>query len=199
MGHIIKPGLNATTFLRDARLQGYGMQEGLFHPKFCENIAWELYDAGYLEDYTELIPVEHLASNEMKATRRLHSTLEVLVGHVEGNKKRHLPLFSVRVFGPGEYATTIHRNHEFIGPWAVGITLSGQAPFQVYDQEVLPGYYDTIPLVGGGNDPEPVAEMDASAGSAWTLYTANEQRPHSGGLVTSAERRELLVFYAMDC
>lgn len=198
MGSIIQRGVNPTTFLRDAKIQGFGMQEGLIDPNICSDVSWELEEAGYLVDYTEQVPVKYIADNNMRATRLLHSTIERLVGYVEDDGYQHLPLFSVRIFEPGEHSTTIHRNHSSIGPWAIGITLAGEASFQVYDQNVLDDYWDTMPLVGDGNDPTPIAEMGADAGSAWTLYTENEQLPHSGGLVTSTERRELLIFYSMN-
>jgi hypothetical protein len=39
--------------------------------------------------------------------------------------------------------------------------------------------------------------MAATPGSGWTLYTAHEQMPHSGGLVNSDVQRELLILYGM--
>lgn len=199
MGNIIQPGVDATAFLRSAKEHGFGMQEGLVSPALCDEVSWELEEAGFLVDLNEQNPTTHLSADKsMRATSLLHSTLERMVSHVEEDDHRHLPLFSIRVFEPGEYATTIHRNHSSIGPWAIGITLKGQAPFQVYDQAVLREYWDTIPLFGDDGDPVPVAEMDASAGSAWTLYTENEKRPHSGGLVTDEGRRELIIFYSMN-
>ena len=200
MGNIIRPGVDAKAFLQSAKATGYSMQEGLIGAGTCGAVSRELDEAGYLFDLTEQVPTEYLSLHRtMPATKLLHRILEGIVSEIEDDNRRHFPLFSVRVFEAGDYATTIHRNDPAIGPWAVGITLKGNSQFHVYSQNVLPwSQAQTIPLRGDGNDPLPIAEMDAGAGSAWTLYTENEQRPHSGGLVTSEEQRELIIFYGFS-
>lgn len=170
------------------------MHPELVHPWIGAVISGELEQAGQLVDYTEMQYADEMPGRGMVFAHRLHGILNHAITGVTGQRKDHLPLYSVRVFPPGEHATTIHRNHPSVGPWAVGITLRGQAPFNVYEQDQLRPY-QTIPLRGDGNDPMPFESMTAGPGAGWVLYTAHEQLPHSGGFVNSREQRELLLFY----
>lgn len=194
MGEIITPGTNPRNFLKHAMKHGYGMEPSLISPDIGAEITQELARAGQLVDYNELKPTAMFNDRGMRFASMLHGTLSRIVRGVDPSIEDPLPLFSVRVFQPGKHATTIHRNHESVRPWAIGTTLVGEAPFNVYDQDQLPAHR-TIQLQGDDQDPEPLETMNASAGSAWTLYTAHEQMPHSGGIVSSETVRVLLLLY----
>jgi hypothetical protein len=185
---------NTNAFLRRAVPDGYSMQNPFIPPGVGEAVSDELEQAGYLWDLVELQPTKIFQEEDMTMARLLHFTLNRAICQIEGEVKNHIPLFSVRIFEPGEYGTTVHRNDEVIGPWVVGVTLKGEAPFNVYGQDQLPPYY-TIPLKGDAADPTPRETMEASAGSAWTLYTKDQQVPHSSGFVNSDRQRELIIFY----
>jgi hypothetical protein len=193
------PGANPEAFLRRAMAPGYSMEPNLVLPEIGQRIADELGSAGLLEDLVEMNPVSMLRGG-LPTMRLLHRKLNDALVSIEGKgddedeDANHLPMFSVRVFEPGEPATTIHRNDSCIRPWAIGVTLFGESPFSVYEQDKLEyGYVRS--LRGDGSDPTPSETMEAGAGAAWCLYTANEQRPHSGGLVRSTSARALLIFY----
>jgi hypothetical protein len=195
MGRVINPGAHLIDFFWDAKIDGYAMGESFIDPSVGEDISGELATAGFLVDYTELMPTDLFQATGMRVAGLLHGKLNEVLCNIEGTSKNHIPLFSVRVFGPGQYGTTVHRNHPSVGPWAVGVTLKGEAPFNVYADDQLSGF-ETIPLMGDETDPEPLDSMTAGAGSLWTLYTRNELVPHSSGLVNSQTQRELLIFYA---
>lgn len=197
MRNIIVPGTDAEGFLRRAMDDGYSMQDALIDPAVAQSVSCELDREQYLEDYVELESTDIFEYKDMEAARILHGTFNRMISRAEGRTGNHLPLFSVRVFEPGEHSTTIHRNDPGVGPWAVGFTLSGNAPFNVYQQGQLPGGM-VIPLKGDGGDPRPLASMETCAGSGWALYTAHEQVPHSGGLVRSSYQRELLILYGVQ-
>ncbi|OGL22136.1 hypothetical protein A2707_02195 [Candidatus Saccharibacteria bacterium RIFCSPHIGHO2_01_FULL_45_15] len=194
MSNIIQPDANPNQFLQKAMANGFSMQESFFDPAIGDQISSELEHAGYLVDYTELKPTTAFEANGMHFAQLLHSTISRLVCRVDTSSANPLPCFSVRVFTPGEHGTTVHRNDPSIGPWAVGLTLKGEAPFNVYSQHQLPDY-DTLPLRGDESDPVPLETMNADQGSAWTLYTKNQLVPHSSGIVHSQTQRELLIFY----
>lgn len=196
MGRVFSDGVDGEAFLLRAVEDGYSMEQRLIEPAIGLDISAELKHNGYLEDLTELVSTERLASRGMKRTLQLHGKLNKLICKVENARHNYLPFFSVRVFEPGIHGTTIHRNHPAIGPYAVGVTLTGEAPFNVYEHDVLPDD-EVRPLLGDGSDPVPMETMNADAGSAWTLYTRHELQPHASGLVLSQERRELLIFYGM--
>jgi len=197
MNNLLLPRDGAMSFLRNAQSNGYSMEPELIRPIVGAKISEELKDAGFLVDYTELVSTSVFEEKGMRFTDAIFKALNAGVSLVEGEHLTHLPLFSVRVFEPGVYGTTVHRNHPSIGPWAIGITLKGTAPFNVYTKYQLPE--DTIqPLRGDGNDPIPLDSMEASAGSGWTLYTRETQTPHSSGIVESDIQRELLIFYGMQ-
>jgi len=164
-------------FLRRATVDGYSMQTPFIHPLIGKEISGELKRTGYLVDYTELKPTTIFKEKGMRVARLVHETLNEMLCSIEGKDENHIPLFSVRVFEPGQHDTTIHRNHPSVGPWAIGITLSGAAPFNVYRQDQLTGYEQTIPLIGDGTDPVPRDSMNACAGSGWALYT--KKRTHT--------------------
>jgi hypothetical protein len=198
MKSVFEPGADLKGFLRRGQQHGYSMESPLFDPAIGKLISEELNEAEFLEDLVEQQPVASFKKYRMKVAYELHSVVNQAICELEGKKKNHLPYFSVRVFPAGEHATTVHRNHPYIGPWTVGITLSGEAPFSVYDQSVLDESWDhTIALTGNDTDPTPSDTMAATPGSGWTLYTAHEQMPHSGGLVNSDVQRELLILYGM--
>jgi len=193
---VINPRVNPHRFLHHAMANDYGMQEGLVRPDVCARVVEELDDIGLVQDYIELRPSHRLRERGMYYSGLLHTVLTSLVTRVDPETPNPLPLFSVRVFEPGRFSTTIHRNDEDIGPWAVGITLAGEASFNVYEQDQLAQEEGaTIDLTGDGTDPVPFDSMQAGVGSAWTLNTSEEQLPHCGGLVESAGRRILLLFY----
>ena len=192
---VINPKVNPRRFLHHAMANDYGMQEGLVRPDVCARVVEELEDNDLLQDL-ELRPAARLAERGLYYSALLHTVLTSIVVSVDPNTPNPLPLFSVRVFEPNHYSTTIHRNDPDIGPWAVGITLAGEAPFNVYEQDQLPQECDaTIDLTGTDRDPVPFDSMQADTGSAWTLNTDYEQLPHSGGLVESSGKRVLLLFY----
>lgn len=194
MSNVFVPGSDPEAFLRRAIPRGYSMQEQLVPPHVGKAISDELDSAGYLVDYTELVPAQNLEERGLRMASLLHRSLNDILCGIEDDDKNHLPLFSVRVFSSGRYGTTIHRNDSTVGPWAIGITLAGSAPFNVYNQNQLP-LYSTQPLFGDGSDPAPLASMETSPGSGWTLYTREQQVPHSSGFVNSETPRELLIFY----
>lgn len=194
MRSLVTPGINAQDFLRRAMADGYSMQDPFIDPGIGTSVSRELERAGYLRELAELNPTEIFEEEGMPITHLLHQTVNEAISNIEGVRKNHIPLFSVRVFKAGEYGTDIHRNHFSVGPWVVGVTLNGEAPFNVYYQEQLPERH-TISLVGDRTDPDPADTMNARAGSAWALYTGNEQTPHSSGDVTSPTQRELIIFY----
>jgi hypothetical protein len=197
MSDLFIPGADVELFLRDAIEDGYSMEEDLVNPLVVTAISQELEREGYLVDLTELVPTYVLEENEMTMASLLHKRINQALCRVEGVKKNHIPLFSVRVFEAGVHGTTIHRNHPAIGPWAIGITLQGEAPFNVYDDDVIEGF-STIPLFGDEFDPQPYDSMETGPGSAWTLYTKKELVPHSSGIVRSSTQRELIIFYNTD-
>lgn len=170
------------------------MEKSLIHPSVAERVSRELEDNGEMIDYNELRPTSLFDKRGMRFADMLHGTLSRLVRGVDYSDDNPFPLFSVRVFEPGLHGTTIHRNDISIGPWALGITLRGEAPFNVYEQDQLSEGM-TVDLVGDERDPEPLDSMDTRAGSAWALYTKYEQMPHSSGIVNSQSRRELLILY----
>ena len=194
------PTLDVTIpFLMRGKKRGYSMQQRLISRSDGDQISQELEEEGFLEDLVELEETAMFYTQEMQYASQLHSVLNSAICRLEGKNRNHIPLFSVRVFDAGVIGTTIHRNDPVVGPWAVGVTLRGAAPFNVYRQHQLPdkaGY--TIDLLDDGNDPTPFASMNACAGSGWTLYTRNQFVPHSSGMVTSLDQRELLIFYATN-
>jgi hypothetical protein len=153
---IFQPGVDRSRFLRSSLMRGYGMQEGLVDPGICTQISEELRRTGYLVDLTEQVDVEHLTTRNMPYTALLRSELNRVVESTEGYEGSFLSHFSVRVFTPDTYATTIHRNHSTVGNWIIGTTLRGNAPFHVYDQGVI-GKRETRDLLGDGTDPTPIA------------------------------------------
>lgn len=190
------PEGGAEPFLRRAQLNSYSMEGELIAPILGGKVSKELEEGGLLVDMIEQADTDIFSMNRMTSTSILHRRLNDAVSAVEGHGMNHLPYFSVRVFEPGAPATTVHRNHPQIGPWAVGITIKGSAPFNTYPQDVL-AKWETRPLIGTDQDPAPIDTMSAVAGSGWTLYTENELAPHSGGIVDSDSQRELLIFYGM--
>ena len=198
MRHIFRPEADSYDFLARATQEGYSMEEELVEPELCAGVSRELEREGFLKDLVELEPTSEFRKRGMLRAHFLHSALNGMIGRITGDKdSEHLPLFSVRVFEPGEYSTTIHRNHPSIGPWAVGVTLRGNAPFNVYRQEQLPRN-EVLPLRGDGNDPEPLERIETQPGAGWVLYTENELVPHSGGIVRSDHQRELLILYGTE-
>lgn len=194
MGNIFVPGADVDAFLRRGLENGFSMQEKLFEPSVGQAISSELIMNGLHEDLIELKPTHQLADKDMTMAAMLHVGLNKAICRITGKDKNHLPLFSVRIFEPGMHSTTIHRNDESVGPWTLGMTLLGKAPFNTYAQNQL-DRYTTRPLKGDGTDPTPVASMNACAGSGWSLYTQRVQTPHAGGFVESDEPRELIIFY----
>lgn len=199
MKTIVSPGVSIDAFISRAPKNGFSMQSPLFDPALGPQISGELELNGELYDLNEQNPTELFGRKRMAAAKALHSVLNSTICSVTGKDEDHLPYFSVRVFEPGVPATTIHRNHPAVGPWTIGITLRGMAPFSVYDQSVLPLRQDqTIPLKGE-DDPTPLESIEASPGAGWILYPKDgEQTPHSGGLVHSAVARELLILYGLS-
>lgn len=196
MKNVFTSNADPYRFLRDAQHEGYGVNRQLVRPAICRNITRELEAHNFLEDMVELESTEQLRDLKMPYSHMLHASLVGILAHVEPETHNPLPQFSVRVFEPGEHSTTIHRNHPSIGPWAIGITLEGAAPFNVYRQDQLSDYPgEVLPLYGDSRDPTPEETLDTTIGSAWTLYTSRERIPHSGGLVSSDESRKLLIFY----
>lgn len=195
--NLLRDGSGSVEFLRYAFEHGYGMQEDLIDPEFCSRVSDELDAIGELYDYNEQNDVRKLYNGDSKSASALHRLIVSMLSAVHPAGANRLSLFSVRVFEPGVHATTVHRNHEVISPWAIGVTLKGTCQFSVYDQTVLRPY-ETKPLLGDDDDPMPRASMTAGAGAVWALYTEYEQLPHSGGVVTSDEERELLIFYGMQ-
>lgn len=185
-------------FLQSAREKGYSMDSKLVDAAITQGVSDELSKAGFMKDLVELESTHTFRDNKMLHAHLLHAALnEAIARETKDYETNHLPLFSVRVFEPGEHIATIHRNHESIGPWAIGVTLSGSAPFNVYaDSQLQEG--EVLPLTGGALDPEPLETMNAGAGSAWTLYTANELVPHSSGIVESSHPRSLLIMYGSE-
>ncbi len=194
MSRVFIPPDGAESFLRRATRSGYSMESALVSPVITGLISDELEEAGQLFDYNELKPTSMFEEEGMQFSNFLFQGLNRAISGIEGRRDNHLPYFSVRVFEPGKHGTTIHRNHGTVGPWAVGVTLRGSAPFNVYDHSQLP-LGRVIDLYGDGHDPAPLESMTASPGSAWTLYTRRELRPHSSGLVDSPVQRELILFY----
>ena len=199
MKNVFTPQAEPYRFLRDAQRESYSMSRQLVRPAICKNIIQELEAHNFLEDMVELENTEQLRDLGMTHSHMLHASLVGMLAHVEPETTNPLPQFSVRVFEPGEHSTTIHRNHPSIGPWAIGITLEGTAPFNIYRQDQLSNYPNhVLPLYGDSRDPTPEETLDTSTGSAWTLYTRHERIPHSGGLVSSDESRKLIIFYDSD-
>jgi hypothetical protein len=194
--NFIRPGIRPVRFFGEALENGYAMREAVIDSSFCADVSKELKDAGELYDYNEMNPIHQLREMGMDKTLRLRGMLSAFAKMQTANRNQSdlLSLYSVRVFPAGEFATTVHRNHYSVTPWAVGVTLKGESMFSVYDQDVLPEDC-IIPLYGNEHDPKPKASMKAGAGAVWILYTGEEQVPHSGGIVNSAEERELLIFY----
>src|SRR5665213_2326908 len=192
MGNTIIPGVETGDFLQRALVDGYSMQTPLIDPDVGASVSDELAAAGLLVDKKEMVPTSEFESRGMRVADLLHGGLNRVLSEIEGSSDDHLPYFSVRVFEPGVRGTDIHRNDRIIGPWAIGVTLRGQAPFNVYTHDKLSGQ-KTLPLRSNGTDPAPIETMDASAGSAWALYTGNEQLPHSSGIVKSETQRVLLI------
>lgn len=171
------------------------MDEELVDPELCNRVSTELAREDLMHPLVELEPTADFVRRGMFNAQLLHSALNgILCTITQDYDTDHLPLFSVRKFEPGVHSTTIHRNHPTIGPWAIGITLAGTAPFNVYEQHQL-GRNEILPLAGDGTDPTPLETMDAHPGAGWTLYTEHELVPHSGGIVDSQEPRELLIMY----
>ncbi|CAN5158911.1 hypothetical protein BH09PAT3_BH09PAT3_4580 [soil metagenome] len=197
MREIITPGVDAEAFLLRGLRNGYSMQRPLVDPEIAAGVSRELEWGGYLRDLVELESTSSFEAKGMQRAHLLHKTLNDMLCEIEDEDTDHLPLFSVRVFEPGLHGTTVHRNHPSVGPWAIGITLKGEAPFNVYDQDQLPE--DSVtPLEGDEFDPIPAATMNADAGAGWTLYTKHEFVPHSSGIVASKTQRELLLFSGMQ-
>jgi hypothetical protein len=196
MRDILLPRDGAFPFLQRAQPRGFSMEPRLISPVMASAVSYELEENGLLEDLVEQEPTVDLEWRGMKFTNALWRSLNATVTQIEESDRDQLSMFSVRVFQPGLHGTTVHRNHPLIGPWAIGITLSGVAPFNVYDQYQL-DEGEVTPLFGDEYDPEPKETMEAGPGSAWALYTANEFIPHSSGIVDSAEQRELLIFYGI--
>lgn len=195
--NFIRPGSKPIKMFDEALVNGYAMREAVIDPSFCAEVSEELDIAGELYDYNEMNPVNQLGEMGMDKTLKLRGTLAAYLQMVDKDHFDLLSLYSVRVFPAGEYATTVHRNHQSVRPWAVGVTLKGESTFSVYDQDVLPE--DSVfPLLGDEYDPKPKASMKAGAGAVWVLYTQEEQVPHSGGLVNSTDERELLIFYDLN-
>lgn len=199
MRDVIAPGVDADAFLKRGKANGYSMQTPLVNPAIARLASAELKSAGLLVDLTELQPATIFKAEKMSAAYLLHETFRKMINAIDGNDENTnpIPLFSVRVFEPGLHGTTVHRNHPAVGPWAVGITLKGEAPFNVYRQGQLPDQV-VIPLKGDALDPVPSDSMETSPGAGWTLYTKNELVPHSSGIVHSDTQRELLLFYALQ-
>lgn len=195
--NFIKPGAEPLAFLGNAMSSGYAMHESMIDPDFCADISEELKNADELRDLNEMNPIHILEEKKMDKALSLRGVLSALIRNVDRESIDVLGHYSVRVFPAGEHATTIHRNHEIVGPWALGVTLKGESEFAVYDQIVLP-QNDVLPILGDGFDPEPKEKMVAAAGAVWALYTKYEQMPHSGGLVNSDDQRELLIFYDLN-
>lgn len=191
----ILPADGGSAFFKRALAHDFSMEETFFDPLVGEKVSEELHENGMLHDYNEENPTHLLYSYGMENAQLLHRNINGAISRVIGRKGNYLPSFSVRVFQEAEIGTTVHRNHFSIGPWVVGLTLKGSAPFNVYTQDQLPDY-EILPLTGSDDDPTPFQSMDARAGAAWSLYTRNNQTPHSSGLVTDGSRRELLIFYA---
>lgn len=194
MIEVFNPTIDVDAFFLRAMGPGYSMQGGLVLPAVTEAVGRELKSVDLLQDLVELEPTSTISYDKMPVTRLLHTALNSRISNIEGVSRNHLPYFSVRVFEPGVHGTTIHRNDPSVGPWAVGVTLFGEAPFDVYEQEQLP-QGEITPLVGDGLDPEPSDSMIADAGAAWILYTRRQQRPHSSGIVSSQAERALILFY----
>ncbi len=173
------------------------MEKHLIKASLCRGISDELAQHNYLKDLVELESTDEFYIRNMARAALVHNSLNSEIIEATGQDGNHLPLFSVRVFEPGEYSTTIHRNHPTIGPWAVGITLNGSAPFNVYRQSQLPRN-EVLPLRGDGTDPDPLDTMETKPGAGWALYTENELVPHSGGIVHSKHQRELLILYGTE-
>ena len=191
-------GFEIREVLEHAIINGYGMHEYAVSTEITDHVSMELEAADYLEDMIERKSTRNFKKEGLGYTVNLHTEINSAICDLTGERRDHLGFFSVRVFAYGENGTTIHRNHPQIGPWAVGVTLKGDAPFNVYEQDVLPDIYGaTSPLKGDGSDPVPLQTMSASPGSLWVLYTENEFTPHASGLVDSISPRELLIFYGM--
>lgn len=196
---VISTTVDSADFLRRSLDAGYSMQPGLIEPDFCKEIADELAMADLLRDGVRLQPSEEtFEAFAMRRTKSLHDELNQLAATATGGSTvDQLPFFNVRLFNPGAVATTIHRNNRFVGPWAIGVTLFGASPFNVYGQSQLP-LGEAIDIMGDDTDPLPEDTMLADAGSAWSLYTGNELKPHSGGMVVSETSRALLIFCGLN-
>lgn len=198
MREIFRPDSNVHAFLQKAQENGYSMDDQLVDRVISRRIGGELTRNGFMRDLVELKPTSEFRQKGMMNAYLLHAALNGAIARSTMDyETNHLPLFSVRVFQPGEHGTTIHRNHPSIGPWAIGVTLSGSAPFNVYAQNQLPEN-TVLPLTGSDADPEPLETMEATTGAAWTLYTSDELVPHSSGIVREPHPRQLLIMYGLE-
>lgn len=195
MGNVITEGVDARGFLERGIEHAYSMEENLIPPGVAHRIIGELRENGQLYDMNELNRTEMFYKKDMRFASLLHASLNGMIGEITDTSRNMLQWFNVRVFEPGEHATTIHRNDESIGPWAVGTILRGEAPFNVYRQDQLTEL--TYTLDGTDDDPEPADSLLTRPGSGWLLHTGRERLPHSGGIVNSSDPRILLLLYGM--
>lgn len=199
MRNVFRRDVDPRAFLERATRDGYSMEEHLIEPSICRGISSELQGEGFLEDLVELEPTSEFRKRGMMNAFLLHSALNNMISTLTFAEEdaNFLPFFSVRVFEPGQYGTTVHRNHPTIGPWAIGTTLNGNAPFNVYRQDQL-ARNTVLPLKGDSTDPIPLETIETSQGTGWALYTENELVPHSSGIVDSNRQRELLILYGFE-
>ena len=170
MSKLLVSNRRASSFLMASKKHGFSMESKLLHKNRCTEIHNELDDNGFLRDKIELVDTDLFPELGMEVCHSAHTAINSTV-----NKKfnrglsdfNNFPYFSVRLFEPGQTGTTIHRNHIEVGPWVVGITLSGSAPFNIYGQDQLADG-DIVPL-SGEDDPIPTHSMNADTGSAWPL------------------------------
>jgi hypothetical protein len=176
--------------------RGYGIGRGVITPELSAEAAHEiLHHPSY--NYDDAWGSSDILAAELPVTARIHGLFNGVIADYLGDEDdtNYLHTFGIRMFPPGENATRIHRNSPFFGPWFFGITLEGEAPFHVYNNEVLE-YGQTRALSTGKNSPQPIRTARMIPGSAWGLFTDDWSAPHCGGLVDQdAGYRTVLLLY----
>lgn len=179
---------------QSAYSRGYGIGHGVVSHETLDSVYREVMGHdGY--NFDDSYGTSSELRTELPTVDRIHGWFNAVISDFLGEDADHIDRFGFRLFPAGRPATHIHRNSPFFGPWFFGLTITGVAPFYVFNNEDLE-YEQTVQLQKGLETMVPVRAEDMMAGSMWSLYTDEWSAPHCGGnvSVTEGDRMVLLLY-----